>query len=294
MRSQFILIVLSILIISSCAPRESAGEEDTLTVSILPQKYFVEQIAGENFKVNVLVPSGSSPETYEPAPRQIRDAANSKAIFITGHLLFEQTMIRNLRTSDDVRFVDTSEGVDLIADNFVDHGDHVHIHGVDPHIWLSLREIKPQLKNITETVVSIDPENEEFYRENHRKFLSRIEDLDKKLSEKFRNSGKRAFLIYHPALSYFSRDYGLIQISVEAAGKSPSAAHMKEVIDIAREKGLKDVFIQQEFERSNAKTVANELGGNVIELDPLAENWLENMKSMGEKILEALNSDTQL
>ncbi len=282
--------ILAAIFLTGCSQGEMSDEKPVLTVSILPQKYFAEQIAGDNFKVNVLVPSGSGPETYEPTPRQIRDAANSKAVFITGHLLFEQTMIKNLKSRDEaVLFVDTSEGVDLIADDIVDHGDHVHIHGVDPHIWVSLREAKTQVETIAETIISVDPENEEIYRKNLRNLISGIEDLDERLTEKFRSAPKSSFLIYHPALSYFARDYGLTQISIEYAGKSPTPAHMKKTIDLAREKGLRDVIIQKEFERSSAKTVASELGGDVIEIDPLAENWLENMAEIGKKILKALN-----
>ncbi len=291
MQKLIILATVAALLAGSCSPAEKGEDEkDMLTVSILPQKYFVEQIAGDNFDINVMVPRGASPETFEPAARQMKEAANSKAFFITGHLLFEKTLMKNIKSQNkDVKFVDTSRDVELIADDVADHGDHAHIHGADPHIWISLKEAEAQLSVILETIAEIDPDNEQYYRDNHERFISKIRALDEELTSRFKNAKGNSFLIYHPALSYFARDYGLQQISVEDHGKSPTPSHMKKIIDSARKKGLKDVFIQKEFERDNARAVARELGGDVIEVDPLSENWLENMEDMAEKILATLN-----
>jgi zinc transport system substrate-binding protein len=109
------------------------------------------------------------------------------------------------------------------------------------------------------------------------------------LDERFSSGKNKSFLIFHPALGYFARDYGLSQISIEMDGKSPTAANMKQVIDIARKNEIKDVFIQMEFERESAQAVATELGGKVIEIDPMSENWLENFKEMAEVIYQTLN-----
>jgi zinc transport system substrate-binding protein len=285
-------LTIAILILVSCSSHEQKELQPVIMVSILPQKYLAERITGNNFRVNVLVPPGSSAETYEPTPRQMQDVAKSVLYFRIGYMEFESTLVRNLQKQNPgLRFVNTAEGVDLIAAEIADHGDHVHLYGVDPHIWLSIPAVKIQLANMLEAVSAHDPGNKEYYLANYNKFLAELEELHLSLTEKFRNAKRRSFLIYHPALGYFARDYGLTQISVEIDGKSPTASNMRTVVNLARQDDIKDIFIQMEFERDNARAVARELGGNVVEIDPLSEDWMGNMKEMARILYETLNKE---
>lgn len=290
MRLPGILPLVLILILTACHHRPADGDKPAISVSILPQKYFVERIAGDNFRVNVMVPSGSSPETYEPTPRQMQDVSNSLVYFRIGYIEFENTLVRNIRAQNrELKIVNTAEGVDLIAAKIEDHGDHVHHFGVDPHIWISIPAVRVQIKNMLEAIIEIDPENEDYYVDNYTDFLLEIDQLHTELTGKFSNAGRRSFLVFHPALGYFARDYGLTQISIEQEGKNPTAANIRRIIDLARKEGLRDVFIQMEFERDNAHAIARELGGDVIRIDPLAEEWLENFRDTAEKLLRVLN-----
>jgi zinc transport system substrate-binding protein len=287
----FKIIVFTFFItLSACNGIVQNNEQPVITVSILPQKYLVERIAGSNFRINVFVPPGSSAETYEPTPLQMQDISKSVLYFRIGYMEFENTLIRNIQTQNyGLNFVNTADGNELIAADIVDHGDHVHMYGVDPHVWLSIPEVKVQLKNITDAIIGIDPVNSDFYTNNYNLFTDELTELHDSLLEKFSSCKRKSFLIFHPALGYFARDYGLSQITIEMEGKSPTAANMKRVIDLARKDDIKDVFIQMEFERESALAVARELGGEVIEIDPLSENWLENFKEMSEVIYQNLN-----
>ncbi len=286
----FIVSILSILLLAACSETDEKDLQPKITVSILPQKYLTERITGNNFRVSVLVPPGASPETYEPTPRQMRDLANSLLYFRTGYIEFERTIFKNVQEQNiDLRLVDTARGMDLIAADKVDHGDHVHLSGVDPHIWLTLPGVRIQLKNMVEAIIEADPENKDYYLYNYNTFKDELNELHSELTEKFIDLKRRTFLVFHPALGYFARDYGLTQISIEQEGKNPTPANMRKIVDIAREKGLRDVFIQMEFERDNARAVARELGGDVIEIDPLSENWMENFKKIADKLYEVLN-----
>lgn len=285
-----IFSALFILIQLSCSGPVQKDTEPSVMVSILPQKYLVERITGDNFRVNVLVPPGASAETYEPTPRQMQDVANSVIYFRIGYMEFENTVIRNLqRQNSRLNFVNTAAGVDLIASEIVEHGDHFHLSGVDPHIWLSIPAVKIQLDNILDAIIEADPENSRVYQDNYNIFVKELDELHATITEKLSDIKRRTFLIFHPALGYFARDYDLNQVSIEEEGKNPTAANMRKIVDIAREEGLRDVFIQMEFERDNATAIARELGGNVVEIDPLSENWLENMKLITEKLHEVLN-----
>ncbi len=285
------LIILAGLLFMLAACSERAEDSrPVVSVSILPQQYMVQRIAGDNFRVNVLVPPGAGPETYEPTPGQMRDVANSLLYFSVGYIDFERTIFHNMmRGNDGPLMVDTSEGMDMIASEIVDHGDHVHLYGVDPHIWLSVPGARIQAGNMTRALIGIDPENSDFYLDNYEEFAGELDSLHESLTEMFSGSKRKTFLVFHPALGYFARDYGLEQVSVEQDGKSPTAANMRKIVDLARQEGISDIFIQMEFERENAKAVARELGGNVIEINPLSADWLGAIEDLANKLHEVLN-----
>ncbi len=282
--------LLFLFLLAACTGGMPEDDRPVVTVSILPQKYFVERLAGDKFNVNVLVPPGAEPETYEPTPRQLREVANSLVYFRIGYIEFERTVLRSLNQhGNGPLVVNTAEGVDLIAADIVDHGDHVHLYGVDPHIWLTAPGVRIQAANMLAALVKADPDNTRFYTDNFNSFSEDLDRLHEELTTKFSKLKKRTFIVFHPALGYFARDYDLTQISIEEEGKNPTPANMRKIIDIARQEDIRDVFIQMEFERDNAMTVARELGGDVIELKPLAANWSENMKEMAEKLYDVLD-----
>jgi zinc transport system substrate-binding protein len=284
-----ILLAGLIFLLAACSER-AKDDRPVVSVSILPQKYVVERIAGDNFRVNVLVPPGASPETYEPSPGQMRDVANSMVYFRIGYIDFERTILTSIMSQNNrLLAVNTADGMDLIASDIVDHGDHMHLYGVDPHIWLSVPGVISQARIITETLAGLDPENQALYLDNFNRFATELDDLHESFEEMFNELKRRSFLVFHPALGYFARDYKLNQIAVEQDGKSPTAANMRSIVNQARQEGIRDIFIQMEFERESAIAVARELGGSVIEINPLSENWPDAIKDLADKLHEVLN-----
>lgn len=259
-----------------------------VTVSILPQKYLVERIAGNHYKVNVLTPPGANHESYEPTSRQIKELSDSKLLLINGYLLFEDNLAKKFMRSANTTLVDLSRGVELISGETIEHGDHVHLHGVDPHYWLSPIEVKKAARNILDALVHQSPESEGEFEGNYNSFINDIDTLDAFIRHTLRDLRTRDFLIYHPALSYFARDYHLNQISIEAEGKEPSVKHMKSITDLARKEKIKTVFIQSQFSVATAESVAREIGGKVVTLDPVPENWLASMYEMTRSLQKAM------
>jgi zinc transport system substrate-binding protein len=190
----------------------------------------------------------------------------------------------------EMEVFDQSEGVDLIR-NASHH--HAGEKGIDPHIWTSPKAVKKQVQNIGSFLTRLDPANQEDYEENTRQFLARIDSLDRMISSNLQGLEGSSFLIFHPALSYFARDYGLNQISLEHEGKEPSPSRLKEVIERAEASHIEAVFVQQQFSTDEAETLARELNAEVVRIDPLAHNWFDNMKSMSHAIVEALKDKGQ-
>ncbi len=272
-------LILGVML--SCQFQNKRKQAQQISVSILPQKYFVERIAGKDFNINVLIPPGGSPATYEPTALQMQQLAKSQAYFKIGHIPFEQTWINKmLKIAGNIEVYDLSENIELIKGAEIQHGDHFHEGGIDPHVWSSPKTAVQIAKNLYEALIALAPKKEKKYKQNLDQFLLELEHLNKETEASFSKLTKKSFMIFHPALSYLSRDYGLNQIPIEIHGKEPSPAHLKKLIEEAKKHDVKIVFIQKQFDKENAKLLAKEINAELIQINPLNENWLSEMKSI--------------
>ncbi|GHU83419.1 zinc ABC transporter substrate-binding protein [Bacteroidia bacterium] len=269
-------LLLLLLFLFSCTPKQQ--QDNVITVTIEPQRYFADRLVDTLFRVENLVPAGTSPETYDPAPNQMTDLARSKAYFCIGHIGFEEVWMDKLKKNfPQVKFFDNSEGISFIASNH-QHNHEGHRHeGTDPHIWNSPREALTIVRNMHDALVEINPVNEPVYSINLQKISEKIKEIDERITTILQNSSQKAFIIYHPALTYFARDYGLTQYCIEMDGKEPSPEQLKTLIETAREQSIQTIFIQQEFDRKNAELIARETGCKLIVINPLSYNWDEEM-----------------
>lgn len=273
--------VLLIVFFSACSGQRSKdAKERVITVTIEPQRYFTEAIAGDRFTVVSMVPKGSSPETYDPTPKQLVALGESEAYFRIGHIGFEVTwMERLMKNAPHTQVFDLSKGIEYIHEGGYMHGDHLHAGGVDPHTWNSATNAKIIANNIFQALCTLDKDSEAYYLARYDSLVHRIEKTDSivyNLTQQ-NEEADHAFMIYHPALSYFARDYGLHQICIEEGGKEPSPAHLKELIDISKFEDVHVIFIQPEFDRRNAEIIAKETGTRIVAINPLSYNWEEEM-----------------
>lgn len=285
MRLLFCLIVLAFLY--SCNTR--GVKERTVSVSILPQRYFVERIAGDRVKVNVMVPPGANPASMDLSTGQLQALYNSSLYFAVGYLPFETSSLYPLlERENSPRLIRLSDGMQLET-NTCHHGESGYLHEesahFDPHVWMSPAYARQMAQKIYEVLGERFPEDAPYFTDNYRQFTREIDSIDRAAREITGRKHHRTFLIYHPALTYFARDYGMRQISIEDEGKEPNPAHVKALIDTCRREGIRLVFIQNQFDQANATTIAQEIGGEVIPIDPLAENWKEEMK----RLLDIIN-----
>jgi len=294
MKPVIMFILLSMFFINCGSPGpDISSEKIQITVSILPQKYFVERIAGGgdnlDFDIHVMIPPGHSPATYAPTPQQMKALSHCKLYFRIGHIPFENAWMKNISSNNPhMKIIDTSVGVDLIETGEAEdelHQVHHHHAGIDPHIWLCPRAVKIQAKHILDAVIEIDRENQEFYKENYRLFLLDIDRLDREIKALLEKCRGRKFLVFHPAWSYFAREYGLEQLPIEVEGKAPNPANLKKIIDIARRENIRIIFVQEQFDTHSAGAVAAEIGGRVVKIDPLALDWLDNMKKIAQTLV---------
>ena len=256
----------------SCQQTGSDRSDKIITVSIAPFKYFVEEIAGNDFTVNIMVPAGADPHTYEPFPGQISQLRKSVAYISNGYLGFEMNWLnRFYETNKTMKRL--SLGDSIVPLNLAHRHQGAHIEGTDPHYWVSPRCALAMAASIKRLLSELNPSQRQKYDINYQLLTSKIKDLDNKAMEFFADVPKRCFMIYHPNLAYMARDYGLEEISVEFEGKEPTPLRMKELIDRARKDDLKTIFVQMEYDTKNAKVIAGEIGAQIVLIDPLSENW---------------------
>ncbi|MCL1938493.1 MAG: zinc ABC transporter substrate-binding protein [Candidatus Azobacteroides sp.] len=268
---------LAIGILFSCTGK--VQQENRITVTIEPQRYFAEQLAHPFFEVVALVPPGTSPETYDPTPQQMAFLAKSKAYFCIGHIGFERAWLNKLKqTNPQLSFFDNSEGIEPIVSESPLHDSPNRLEeGIDPHTWTSPKQALKIAENMHKALAVIDAEHRSAYRENFEKLSREINATDQKVESYLRSSSQKAFIIYHPALTYFARDYGLIQYAIEAEGKEPSPEQLKHLVDRAKKENIRTVFVQQEFDQKNAEIIARETGCRLVEINPLSYRWSEEI-----------------
>lgn len=278
----FIYIALAMMLYS-CNNIEKKSYDNTIFVSIAPLKPIVEAIVGDDFSVEVLVPAGASPETFEPTPKQFIALNESVMVLSTGLLDFEKSLLQ--RVHDQSKVINLSQGIATIAGScsHTHHGKHCH-HGVDPHIWCSPKCIDIMAKNTYNALVAMVPDKD--FSTAYSTLNERIKELDSVVTKLCNNSSLPYFIIYHPALTYLARDYNLEQVAIEHEGKEPSAKHLATIIERARRDGMKRVFYQSEFPESSVAIVAEDIGAETVEINPLDENIFENIATIATLITE--------
>jgi zinc transport system substrate-binding protein len=285
-----VTLLLSVALLVGCgqgATPESTGKLN-ITVSIVPQKYFVERIGGEYVDVNVMVLPGASPATYEPRPEQFQDLSDADA-YVRIKVPFENAWMDRIASANpDMLIVDTTEGIErLPMETHHRHGEKEHEpENPDPHIWLSPELVKVQSQTIYEALVELDPVHQDAYEANLDGFIADIDALETDIRETLEGVESRRFIVFHPAWGYFARDFGLEMIPIEIGGQEPSAAEMAELITEAQRERIKVIFAQPEFSTRDAETIASEIGGGVLLISPLAPEWLDNLRKVADTFAE--------
>jgi len=248
------------------------AEPIPIFVSIIPQKYFVERIGGNDVTVEVMVKPGESPATFNPNPKKMSRLANSKLYFSIG-VPFERIWISRLKAiHPDLQFISLHNKSSNPRD------EH------DPHIWLNPLLAKKMLAEIEAALSKAKPERAEFFKMNSINLAQELDILDQEIRDIIATAKSRNFMVFHPAWSYFAETYDLKQVAIEHQGKEPGPRALQKIINTGKKLNIKTIFVQRQFGLSVAKNVSQIIGANVEEIDPLAENYFENMRKIAKAI----------
>jgi len=273
----FVVVFLAGSLASQFTISQGDSGKIRVVVTILPQAEFVEKVGGERVQVMVMVPPGASPHTYEPTPRQLIEISKAEIYFQVGsgvdfELFF---MDKIVGINGNMRIVNCSEGIKIVDK--------------DPHVWLSPINAKIMVKNIYRALAQVDPKNDRYYRKNMELYLKELDKLDGEIREILKNVTNRRFMVYHPSWGYFARDYNLTQIPVEKEGKEPTARGLMVLIDQAKELDMKVIFVSPQFDRKKAETIAENIHGRIVFLDPLAKDYVDNLRSVALELARSMS-----
>jgi zinc transport system substrate-binding protein len=268
-------------------------------VSVLPMKYLVERVGGSHVNTQAMVGRGQSPHTYEPTPRQMTELSRAQIYFRVG-VTFEQIWMKRITAlNPKLRIVDLRDGIRLRRlEDHHDEGQHMGAgHAgessgstLDPHVWTSPVLARTMAEHIRATLAKIDPAHAKAYQDGFDSLAADLTALDLQLRSRLGRVKHRKFLVFHPSWGYFADTYGLQQLAIEAAGKEPGPRSLARIIALARQENIHVIFVQPQFSRTTANTVARAIDGKVVPIDPLAENYIDNLRKTANAFFTSLEN----
>ncbi|MBP5468520.1 MAG: zinc ABC transporter substrate-binding protein [Candidatus Riflebacteria bacterium] len=296
-RTHIKIIFAFVILLLSSGALFAENEKLKVFVSILPQKYFAEKLLANNGEVNVLIGAGMSPHTYEPLPQQMSKLSRADMFFTVG-IPFEKVIISRLKNlCPNLVIVQTDENIEKIKMAGHHHHEEPHEHhheeahkhemGLDPHFWLDPIRTITMAENMAKAITVKRPDLADSIKANLESIKSEMNQLDTELTQKLLSFKGKTMLVFHPAFGYFANRYGMVQKAVEIEGKEPAPRQLAELIRNCRAEGIKVIFVQKQFPLATAETISRSIGGRVVAIDPLAEDYVNNLKAMAEAVTDS-------
>ena len=282
-----LLVTLLLALTASCTTVTDTPGRIGVAVTLQPQAEFVEKVGGDKVVVTVMVPPGASPHTYEPTPSRMVSLAKAKMYAKVGSdMEFELVWMDKLvSTNRDMLVVDCSAGIKLQE---ITGGQVNERSTLDPHIWMSPGNARIMVHNIYDGLVQIDPDSSADYERNYVNYVQKLEELDRDIKVGLAGLPNRQFMVYHPAFGYFAREYQLTVLSIEEAGKEPSPAGLTRLIEQAKQHNVKVIFASPQFNPQSAEVIASAVGGKVIFIDPIARDYIANLRAFLRELVQTM------
>lgn len=276
MKLRALLHIIPVLWLVACTAGHDTRQNRELTVSIEPQRYLLERIAGPKWKVTTLMSRGEDPENFDPTLSDLRSLHSSGAYFRVGTLAFEDELVA--RAGGELPTVDTGKGIARLEGTHGECHDHHHRHDHDedheheddPHIWASIANMKVMAANMLEAMIEIDPADSALYRANYLKLSARLDSCGSAIDNTLSDSRGATFMVWHPSLSYFARDYGLNQLTIGMSNKEMSVSAFRHKIDDARQQGAGLFLLQSDFDAGRSASIASAAGATSLTVNTLA------------------------
>ncbi|HIJ22094.1 MAG: zinc ABC transporter solute-binding protein [Gammaproteobacteria bacterium] len=275
--------LLATLLLLSLAPASLSAAPLEVWTSVVPLKHFIEQIGGTEVNARAIIRAGQNPHNYNPPPSQIQQLS-SAALYFKSSSEFDRGWVGRIQaTNPTLQMVDILQGFDPEPTHHHSEESHEERHEEghgeeDPHLWTSPLMARKIAFNIYQNLSTVDPDHQAYYQRNYQSFDTDLEALHHEIEQLLKPIHSRSFMVFHPVWGYFAETYGLTQITIEMEGKSPGARSLANKIKQAKSAGLKVIFVQPQFNQRAAQQVASAIGGRVHSVDPLAADYIHNLR----------------
>ena len=276
-----------------------AGEPISAVVSILPQQEIVQRLGGSEVVVTVLIPPGRSPATFEPSPRLMASVSDVDLLLPLG-LPFERTVMARIHDLEPELAVCQASPIfavqagtsttEAIHHDHLDSRRHHHPQGTDPHFWLDPHLTIEYAQQVCRCLCQARPQVCEAFTENLATYTEALEATDRRIAAQMAPFAGRSLVVFHPAFGHFAQRYGLHQVAIEYEGKNPTGRHLADLIDGAKARGDRVIFVQPQFAGTSAEAVAAAVDADLVELDPLAPDLLANLERIAARIAGAFET----
>ncbi len=289
MRLIFVLLI-SFFVATSCNQKSPLELKPRVIVSVAPYLYIVEKIAGETVIAQAIVPPGANPHIYEPTPKEVGEIRGAVLWVYLGESFDKKIYNALLESNPALKVVNVVEHVHLLdfcEENGVEsehHHCHGHEEGKDLHVWTSPKLFAEQAQRIAAMLIQLFPEHQATYSAHLQQLLSELQTLDDEIAKLLAAKRGTAILVSHPAFGYFCQEYGLTQISVEIEGKDPLPRDVSDILEQVKTHGIQTVIIEPQYSNKGALLIAERLGLKTHTIDPYAENYPDNLRSLAKVI----------
>ena len=279
------ILVAGFLIYYAANSQENSNDgKIDVAVSIGPEVEFVKAVGGDKVDVTLMVPSGADPHTYEPLPDQLKQVSNAKMYAEIGSPLeFETNYMDKLKSANpNMLVVNCSQGIKLIPNTAENESDEM-----DPHDWVDPKNAKIMVENIYQGMVQIDPADKAYFQKNRDQYLQQLDELDKNTTQLLKGKQGTKIIIFHPAFGYYCKDYNLTMVAAMLNDEEPSPQRIAMLVNTAEQNNIKVVFTEPQYDPKYMQSVASQIGGHVLYVNDLDENYLQNMENVAKAFSQA-------
>ncbi len=276
-----VLAAVATLAIVGASCRMQQRPKPLVVVSIAPQQFLLEQIAGDRVDVVSLIATQSNPENYEPKTSDMMKLETAQAYFTIGNIGYEAAIVSKVKSNNpQLRIFNNSQGINFLAGQDADDGD------CDPHVWTSVKNAKVIARNMLSGLVTLYPKQKKYFTRRYNVLCDSLDSLDAQLTRQLAPVRGSTFVIWHPTLSYFARDYGLKQLALDN-GKEPTAADVKRRVELARNSGARVILVQRQFDGRAASAINKMIGCTTVEINPMSGDWPGEMRHIASALTAA-------
>ncbi|MZP29245.1 zinc ABC transporter solute-binding protein [Heliobacterium undosum] len=310
--------LLSVALLAGCASKGPVSKQnDTapaanklkVATSFYPMYEFTRQVGGDKVDLLNLVPPGAEPHTWEPTPKDMEAMAKANLLVVNGGMESWFDKVMSAGSLKNVTVVEAGKGLERLPAGEHAEGSHKdggraedahkgeiqdekqagkpdvshddHDHEYDPHFWVSPKQAKAEVENIKQGLIAADPANGEYYENNAKAYMAKLDALDQEFREGLTGVKKKEFIVTHRAFGYLARDYGLKQIGIMGVNPEtePTPKTVAQITDFAKEHQVKYIFFEALISPKLAEAVAREAGAQTLVLNPLDGITEEDLKS---------------